>query len=139
MKTIIVAVAAWAIGAALGFFLSWATVRYMRRRIRDLRRELRGERKRGKMGTMDKILVLEAVVLISYTVADLIVFWHVGSEPTTLTACVFGVCGVENGVMGWIKTNKDKVAEAARTSGSGQQAATEPPPTERAEPPDVGL
>ena len=59
MKTIIVAVAAWAIGAALGFFLAWATVRYLRRRIRDLRRELSGERKRGKMGTMDKILVLE--------------------------------------------------------------------------------
>ena len=139
MKTIIVAVAAWTIGAALGFFLAWATVRYLRRRIRDLRRELRGERKRGKMGTMDKILVLEAVVLICYTVADLIVFWHVGSEPTTLTACVFGVCGVENGVMGWIKTNKDKAAEAARTSGSGPRAVPEPPPTERAEPPDVGL
>ena len=31
MKTIIVAVAAWTIGAALGFFLAWATVRYLRR------------------------------------------------------------------------------------------------------------
>lgn len=136
-KTIIVAVVAWIMGAALGFILCHVTISYLRRRIKDLKLELRG--KHGKMGTMDKILVLEAVVLICYTVADLIVFWHVGSEPTTLTACVFGVCGVENGVMGWIKTNKDKAAEAARTSGSGQQAAPEPPPTERAEPPDVGL
>ena len=75
------------------------------------------------MGTMDRILVLEAVFLVAYTAADLVVFWHTGSEPATLTGCVFGVCGLENGVMGWIKTNKDKAAEAAGTSGSGTPAA----------------
>lgn len=91
------------------------------------------------MGTMDKILVLEAVFLFSYTVADLVVFWHTGSEPATLTGCVFGVCGLENGVMGWIKTNKDTAAEAARTSGSGQQPAPEEPPAGTGEPPDAGL
>ena len=91
------------------------------------------------MGTMDRILVLEAVFLVAYTVADLVVFWHTGSEPATLTGCVFGVCGLENGVMGWIKTNKDKAAEAARTSGSGHQTAPEEPPTDRPEPPDVGI
>ena len=136
MKTIIVAVVAWAIGAALGFFLARAALRRLRHKVRDLRRQLRGEK--GKMGVMDKILILEAVVLVAYTVADMIVFWHAGAEPTTLTACVFGVCGLENGVMGWIKTNKDTAAEAARTSGSGQQAAPVEPPTEREEPPDVG-
>lgn len=136
MKTIIVAVVAWAIGAALGVLLARAALRHLRHKVRDLRRQLRGEK--GKMGVMDKVLILEAVVLVAYTVADMIVFWHVGAEPTTLTACVFGVCGLENGVMGWIKTNKDTAAEAARTSGSGQQAAPVEPPTEREEPPDVG-
>ena len=136
MKTIIVAVVAWAIGAALGVLLARAALRHLLHKVRDLRRQLRGEK--GKMGVMDKILILEAVVLVAYTVADMIVFWHVGAEPTTLTACVFGVCGLENGVMGWIKTNKDTAAEAARTSGSGQQAAPVEPPTEREEPPDVG-
>lgn len=136
MKTIIVAVVAWAIGAALGVLLARTALRHLRHKVRDLRRQLRGEK--GKMGVMDKILILEAVVLVAYTVADMIVFWHVGAEPTTLTACVFGVCGLENGVMGWIKTNKDTAAEAARTSGSGQQAAPVEPPTEREEPPDVG-
>ena len=136
MKTIIVAVVAWAIGAALGVLLARAALRHLRHKVRDLRRQLHGEM--GNMGVMDKILILEAVVLVAYTVADMIVFWHVGAEPTTLTACVFGVCGLENGVMGWIKTNKDTAAEAARTSGSGQQAAPVEPPTEREEPPDVG-
>ena len=88
---------------------------------------------------MDKVLIFEAVILIAYTVADLAVFWHTGAEPYTLTGCVFGVCGLENGVMGWIKTNKDKAAEAARTSGNGQKADQEEPPTERAEPSDVGI
>ena len=136
MKTIIVAAVAWAIGAALGVLLARAALRRLRHKVRDLRRQLRGEK--GKMGVMDKVLVLEAVVLIAYTVADLVVFWHTGAEPTTLTACVFGVCGLENGVMGWIKTNKDTAAEAVRTSGSGQRAAPVEPPTEREEPPDMG-
>ena len=80
-----------------------------------------------------------SVPIIAYTVAALAVFWHTGSEPATLTACVFGVCGIENGVMGWIKTSKEKAAEAAKTNGSGPRAAPMDPPTEREEPPDVGL
>ena len=135
-KTIIVAIIAWVVGAALGILLARATIAHFHRRVRALRRQLRGEGK--KMGTMDKVLVLEAVILVVYTVAALVVFWHTGSEPATLTACVFGVCGLENGVMGWIKTNKDKTAEASKTSGSGDAAPVEPP-TEREEPQDVGL
>lgn len=135
-KTIIVAFIAWVVGAALGILLARATIASYHRRVRALRRELRGEGK--KMGTMDKVLILEAVILVAYTVAALVVFWHTGNEPATLTACVFGVCGLENGVMGWIKTNKDKTAEASKTSGSGDAAPVEPP-AEREEPQDVGL
>lgn len=136
-KTIFVAIVAWVVGAALGILLARATITRYHRRVRELRRQLRGESRR--MGTMDKVLILEAVTLVVYTVAALVVFWHTGSEPATLTACVFGVCGLENGVMGWIKTNKDKAAEAANKSGGGNQTATVEPPTEREEPPDVGL
>ena len=90
------------------------------------------------LGPQDKVLILEGVILVAYTAADLAVFWHTGNEPATLTACVFGVCGFENGVMGWIKTTKEKQA-AARTNGSGQTAAPVEPPTEREEPPDAGI
>lgn len=130
-KTIIVAAAAWLAGAIVGVLLCHVTISHLRRRVRDLRLELRG--KRGKMGVMDKILIFEAVVLILYTVADMVVFWHVGAEPTTLTACVFGVCGLENGVMGWIKTNKDK---SSGSDGSNQDGGE--PTAYREEPPDVG-
>ena len=135
-KTIIVATIAWVVGAVLGILLARATIARYHRRVRALRRQLRGDGK--NMGTMDKVLVLEAVILVVYTVAARVVFWHTGNEPATLTACVFGVCGLENGVMGWIKTNKDKAAEASKTSGSGTAAPVEPP-TEREEPQDVGL
>ena len=135
---LIIAAAAMAGGAVLGFALCWAATRLAGGNRKAAARLAKAAEK--KMGTMDKVLILEAVVLILYTAADLVVFWHTGNEPDTLTACVFvGVCGLENGVMGWIKTNKDKAAEAARTSGSGHQATPEEPPTDRPEPPDVGI
>lgn len=97
-RTVWVAAAAMAGGTALGYLLCRIFRRYIPRHAK----------KKKKIGVMDKVLVLEAMVLIAYTVADLWIFYRVGAEPTTLTACVFGVCGLENGVMGWIKTNKDK-------------------------------
>ncbi len=133
-RTVLVAVLAMAAGTALGVLLC-RTVAPRLYRARRLQRDDGG----NKVGVMDKVLILEAVILVAYTVAALAVFWHTGAEPSTLTACVFGVCGLENGVMGWIKTNKDKAAEAAKTGRSGQQDAPAEPPTEREEPPDVGL
>nr|WP_325304903.1 hypothetical protein [uncultured Dysosmobacter sp.] len=137
MKTLLIAAAAMAGGAALGFFLCWAANRLNGGGHTTARRVAEAGKK--KMGTMDKVLVLEGVILVAYTVAALAVFWHTGGEPSTLTACVFGVCGLENGVMGWIKTNKDKAAEAARTSGNGHQTVRAEPPGDRPEPPDVGI
>lgn len=132
-KTVIIAAVSWIIGAALGYILCGATIRYLHGRVRDLRAKLRGKEGRKKMGTMDKILILEAVVLIAYTTAVLFIFWHTATEPATLTTCVFGVCGIENGVMGWIKTNKDKADEKAR-AGAGDHV----PLADKPEPPDVG-
>ena len=134
--TVVVAALAMAVGTISGFLLC----RIVGPRLyRPRRLQPDGGGGKGKMGTMDKVLILEAVILVAYTAADMAVFWHTGAEPSTLTACVFGVCGFENGVMGWIKTSKEKAAEAAKTSGSGHQAAPMDPPTEREEPPDVGL
>ena len=115
MKTAAVAAAAMVAGALIGMASCW---------IAD---KLRGgkhvKRKAAKIGVMDKILILEAVTLTIYTVATLAVFWHTGAEPVTLTACVFGVCGIENGIMGWIKTPKENRASK--------------PEQDRQEPPDV--
>lgn len=138
MKTMFLAIASMTLGTVLGFLVCGATARRLRRNTRGQRTAPKA-RDTPKMGVMDKVLVLEGVILVAYTVAALAVFWHTGGEPSTLTACVFGVCGLENGVMGWIKTNKDKAAEAARTSGNGHKAGPEEPPADRPEPPDVGI
>lgn len=82
MKTAIIAAAAMAGGAALGFLICHASMAYFRQRIRRLREQVRADKPKGKMGTMDKVLILEAVVLIAYTVADLVVFWHTGRSRT---------------------------------------------------------
>ena len=66
-------------------------------------------------------------------------FWHTGGEPSTLTACVFGVCGLENGVMGWIKTNKGQGGRGRQNERERIPARPEEPPTDRTEPPDVGI
>ena len=123
MAQFFVAAVSMATGAAGGFAACWAADR-----LRGGKRAKRAK----KMGTMDKILLLEAVVLIAYTIAALAVFWHTGSEPSTLTACVFGVCWIENGVMGWIKTEKQR-KEAGTASNPPE------PPEDRQEPPDVGI
>ena len=137
MKTVFIAAGAMIGGAALAFTLCWVAARMTGGNRAEAARLAKAAEK--KMGTMDKVLVLEGVILVAYTVAALAVFWHTGGEPSTLTACVFGVCGLENGVMGWIKTNKDRAAEAARTSRNGQKATQEEPPMEREEPSDVGI
>lgn len=61
-----------------------------------------------RMGVMDKVLIVEAVCVILYVIADFAVFWHTGSEPATLTMSFFAVCGGENGFMAWIKTRKEQ-------------------------------
>ena len=91
------------------FFLCWVATRLAAGNHAAATRLATAAKK--KMGTMDKVLILEGVILVAYTAADLAVFWHTGNEPATLTACVFGVCGFENGVMGWIKTTKEKVRD----------------------------
>ena len=90
--TVVVAALAMAAGTALGVLLC----RIVGPRLyRPRRLQPDGGGDKGKMGVMDKVLILEAVILVAYTVAALAVFWHTGSEPATLTACVFGVCGLD--------------------------------------------
>ncbi|WP_409968741.1 hypothetical protein RFF05_01875 [Bengtsoniella intestinalis] len=60
------------------------------------------------MKVMNLALLVVAVVLIAYTTTALYLFYTTSAEPSTLTTCVFAVCGCECGVMGWIKTAKEK-------------------------------
>lgn len=60
------------------------------------------------LGVMDRILVFIAILLLVFTSVMIVIYVKTGGIPDTLCTCVFSVCGGECGVMGWIKTNKDK-------------------------------
>lgn len=64
-----------------------------------------------KIKTMDAVLVTMAVFLLGFVVAMLWLYQTTGGIPDTLCTCVFAACGGECGVMGWIRTTKDRQRE----------------------------
>lgn len=56
--------------------------------------------------TMDLILIIVGLLLISFTVSMILIFRKYGSVPDTLITCVFTALAGECGVMGIIKTTK---------------------------------
>lgn len=67
------------------------------------------KKEKTKLGTMDLILLVIGIFLALFTAAMIVIHCITGSTPDTLITCVFGICGVEGGVMGWIKTSKNKL------------------------------
>lgn len=66
----------------------------------------KGRKKR--MGTMDFILLIVFLCLMVFTIAMIELFTVYGSVPDTLITCVFATLGGECGILGWIKTTKEK-------------------------------
>lgn len=64
--------------------------------------------KKKDVRTMDVILVVIAVFLLLFIITLLILYYITGAIPDTLCTCVFTICGGECGVMGWIKTTKER-------------------------------
>ena len=60
------------------------------------------------MKTMDLILVIVAVLLITFTVCMLVLYVTTGGIPDTLCTCVFSALGGECGACAWIKTTKER-------------------------------
>lgn len=69
----------------------------------------KGRKKR--MGTMDFILLIVFLCLMVFTIAMIVLFTVYGSVPDTLITCVFATLGGECGILGWIKTTKEKKQE----------------------------
>ena len=68
------------------------------------KRRKRKSAARKKLKTMD-------VLLVAFTLKMILVFEQTGAIPDTLCTCVFAALGGECGVMGWIKTTKDKLTD----------------------------
>ena len=75
----------------------------------------RRKRQKGKapqagkgLGGMDTILIILGAFLLCFIVTMIVIFIVTGSTPDTLIQCVFGLGGLEGGVLGWIKTTKER-------------------------------
>lgn len=89
-------------------------------------RERPSQKEKTRIGTMDVILVVVGVSLLAFTVAMIWIFREYGAIPDTLVTCVFAALGGECGVMGWIKTTKDRSRERKWEQEDKQQTAQEP-------------
>lgn len=58
--------------------------------------------------TMDIVLLVLAVLLVVFVGVMIWLYYQTGGIPDTLCTCVFAACGSECGVMGWIKTTKER-------------------------------
>ena len=68
-------------------------------------------------GVMNIILLISAILLAWFTVTMIQLFKEFGMIPDTLVSCVFMALAGEAGVMGWIKTNKEKIPGSALAEG----------------------
>ena len=82
-------------------------------RRKETRREVRKKpsQKKSSVGVMDIILIIVGISLLLFTTAMIKLFREYGAVPDTLITCVFATLGGECGIMGWIKTTKDRNKE----------------------------
>lgn len=70
-------------------------------------------RKKKTFNKMDFFLLVDILLIIIFTGIMIYLYITTLSIPDTLCVSVFGVLGGELGVMGWIRTSKEK-AEARK-------------------------
>ena len=71
-----------------------------------------------KLKTMDLILAVLLTVMVLFIITMVWVFLRMGAVPDTLIVSVFAFFGLECGVMGWIKTTKDRLEDKLYETGN---------------------
>lgn len=66
------------------------------------------EKEQKKIKAMDVALVIVLIITLVFTGGMIWIFIQFQSVPDTLITAFFAVVGGECGVMGWIKTSKEK-------------------------------
>lgn len=87
---------------------------------RRRRRKKKTERK--SIGVMNIILIIIGVSMLAFTIAMIELFKIYGAVPDTLVTCVFAALGGECGIMGWIKTTKERRQDRQWQQEDKQQA-----------------
>ena len=119
LKLVITLCVTFFVLGAAGLYLMVSVVGSIKRRGQRAKKSRSSNRKPevekqtvlDRVGTMNLILFILGVALVWFTVTMIDLFKTCGAVPDTLINCVFLICGGECGVMGWIKTNKEKYRE----------------------------
>lgn len=79
------------------------------------------------LSTMDIILIVVGILLVAFTIKMIFVYETTGDIPDTLCNCVFAALGGECGIMGWIKTTKEKNKDREWLLEDRENQEAEPP------------
>ena len=96
------------------------------RRGKRVAKHQRPARSGNHLGVMDVILIIVGISLLAFTITMVRIYRECGGVPDTLVTCVFATLGGECGIMGWIKTTKDRNKER-RWEQEDKREAQEPP------------
>ena len=100
------------------------------RRGKRVAKHQRPARSGNHLGVMDVILIIVGISLLAFTaqrpLSIFVIYRECGGVPDTLVTCVFATLGGECGIMGWIKTTKDRNKER-RWEQDDKREAQEPP------------
>jgi flagellar basal body-associated protein FliL len=96
-------------GVAVNIYVGSKILKQQRNAEKGISSESR-KLKKG-VGTMNLILILIGVFLLAFTVYMIVLFKEYGMIPDTLVTCVFASLAGECGIMGWIKTSKERKRE----------------------------
>lgn len=109
IKAVVAICAACAvIGAVAVYLVAVLVSRFSKKKKRVKQQVQQREGIISRIGVMNLILIIIGATLFWFTQEMISLFKQYGMIPDTLVNCVFMLLGGECGVMGWIKTNKEK-------------------------------
>lgn len=68
----------------------------------------RAKKKQSTINKIDKMLAVLLILTLTFIVTMIVVFCRYGATPDALIVGVFGLVGGECGILGWIKSSKEK-------------------------------
>ena len=124
-KTIIYCIFSFVAGIAVFWLVLY--LMYLRRSKTTAQKRIVVETKKKKIKTMDVVLIVVGIALAVFTAEMVRIYRDFGTEPTTLETCVFAALGGECGIMGWIKTTKERAKEREWQQEDEKRYCARPP------------
>lgn len=127
---IIACVVSFAFGAAGLFILALLISSRRSRRRKRSDKQRQGKKLIERLGVMNLVLILVAIALLIFTITMIDLFKTYAAIPDTLVTCFYATMGGECGILGWIKTTKEKRRQREWDKEDMNNLSPRPPPSE---------